>query len=143
MGDMDLNVLIDTNVVLDALLERDMYYQSATTILALSENRIIRGYVSASAVTDIFYIIQKELKDKSAAIELIRTLLNTINVASVTDTNIYEALDLGWDDFEDSVQYVVGKTMEAEYIITRNLKDYVGSTVDVITPNDFLDIIML
>jgi predicted nucleic acid-binding protein len=140
---MSLNVLIDTNVILDALLMRDVHYQSASKILALSENRTIRGYVSASAITDIFYIIQKEVKDKTIATELIRTLLKTVYVASVTDINIFDALDLGWDDFEDSVQYIVSKTIEAEYIITRNLRDYSDSTIEVITPADFLNIIIL
>ena len=63
-------LLIDTNVILDFILQREPYYENAAKINVLSEKECIRCYISASAVTDIFYIAKKELKNKGKAIEL-------------------------------------------------------------------------
>ena len=133
-----MNVLIDTNVVLDFLLRRDPHFQDAARIIVLSEKEIISGFISASAVTDIYYIAKKETKSKDAALALIRNLLQTIRIASVTESSILEALDLNWDDFEDSVQYVVGKEIAAKYIVTRNPDDFAGNKIKILSPKEFI-----
>jgi len=133
-----MNVLIDTNVVLDQLVKREPFYENAERIRLLSEKGLITSYISASAVTDIYYIARKELGDKNTAIDLLNDLLKTTNVAAVTETSIHEALNLKWDDFEDAVQYVAGQNVSADYIITRNSNDFSGSKIDVISPEDFL-----
>jgi len=137
-----MTVLIDTNIVLDFLLQREPYYHDAARISLLSEKGYISGYISASAVTDIFYIARKETKSKNTARELVGKLLKTIHVASITENSIFEALELNWDDFEDSVQYVAGKNISANYIITRNPKDFSNSKVSVLSPHDFLQIFL-
>jgi len=134
-----MNVLIDTNIALDILLKREPYCQYAARISVLSEKGYICSYMSASAVTDIYYVAKKELKNKTLALELLRKLLKITHVAAVTETSIYEALDLEWDDFEDSVQYIAGKSIAADYIITRNPKDFVNSLINVISPDEFLN----
>jgi len=134
-----MNVLIDTNVILDILLQREPHYKDAAKINVLSEKGYIRSYISASAVTDIFYIAKKELKDTDTAFGLLKNLLKTIRVASVTENNIVEALNLKWGDFEDSVQYVAGKSIFAEYIITRNPQDFSKSQIKTVLPKKFLD----
>ena len=132
-------VLIDTNVILDILLKREPHYENAARINILSEKGYISSYISASAITDIFYIANKELKDKVVVLDLMKNLLLTTHIASVTESGIHEALDLEWDDFEDSVQYVAGQGISADYIITRNPKDFSGSSIKVLSPDDFLN----
>ena len=134
-----MNVLIDTNIALDILLKREPYFKNAARISILSEKGYIRCYISASAVTDIYYIVKKELKNKDVVIDLLKKLLKTINIAAVTETAIYEALDLGWNDFEDSVQYVSGQKIRADFIITRNPKDFTESLIKVRTPDEFVN----
>jgi len=134
-----MNVLIDTNIILDMMLKREGYYVNALRISVLSEKGYIYSYISASAVTDIFYIVKKELKNKSTALTLLKSILKTIHIASVTEDCIHEALDLEWEDFEDSVQYVAGKSIFAEYIITRNPNDFTDSQIEVISPEEFLE----
>jgi len=136
-----MNVLIDTNVILDILLQREPHYKDAAKIHVLSENGYIRSYISASAVTDIFYITRKYLKNTDIVFGLLRNLLKTIRVASVTENNILEALNLKWNDFEDSVQYIIGKSISAEYIITRNPQDFSKSQIKTLLPKEFLNII--
>ena len=73
-----------------------------------SFNKIVNGYISASAITDIFYITNKTIKNKVEAKDLLKKLINyTIEVTSVDGSIISQALDTDWDDFEDCVQYYV------------------------------------
>jgi len=134
-----MNVLIDTNVVLDIVLRRTPFYADAVRIQVLSEKEIINGYISAASVTDVFYIAVRELKDKNSVLDFLRNLLKTFRVASVTENIINEALNLGWDDFEDSVQYVTGRSIFADCIITRNQQDFANSGIEVLLPKQFLD----
>jgi predicted nucleic acid-binding protein len=120
------------------LLKREPNYLFAAKVNVLSEKGHICCYVSASAVTDIFYIAQKEMRNKEAAFESVKKILTTTRIASVTESNIYEALDLQWKDFEDSVQFVVGRSISADYIITRNPKDFKDSAIVAVPPDEFL-----
>ena len=133
-----MNILIDTNVILDQLLKRETFYENAENIRTLSEKGYINSYISASAITDIYYIAKKELNDKDTVITLLENLLKTTSVAAVTETSIHEALVLKWDDFEDAVQYVAGQSISADYIITRNKTDFIGSKIEVLSPDEFL-----
>jgi predicted nucleic acid-binding protein len=136
-----MNVLIDTNIILDVLLGREPFVMHSARVVFLSEKAVINGYVSASAATDIFYIIRKEFQDKEKAYEAVEKLFQAIKVAAVDDETINDALSLRWDDFEDCVQFVVAKEFEANYIITRDLDGFKDSTIIPITPIDFLEIL--
>jgi predicted nucleic acid-binding protein len=136
-----MNVLIDTNIALDVLLDRRPFSETSMRVIVLSEKRRINAFVSASAVTDIYYIIRKTLKSKNSAIELLKKFIKTINIAPVEESHIYEALDLNWNDFEDVIQYVVGKSKNVEYIVTRNQPDFQCLDVKIVSPEDFLKII--
>ncbi|MDR3265828.1 MAG: PIN domain-containing protein [Synergistaceae bacterium] len=133
-----MNVLIDTNVVLDVLLRREPYYKDSMRVIVLSEKKYIDGIVSASAITDIYYIVRKAIKNRDFAIDLLKRLTKVIGVGSVIDRHIYEALELEWDDFEDSIQYVVGKSIGVEYIVTRNPQDFSAAAIRAISPQEFL-----
>jgi len=131
-----MKVLIDTNVALDYLLNRSDY-SNAEIIYLMTEQNVIESYISASAITDIFYIAKKDLGKKTAK-EALKKLLFVFKPAAVTDTHIYQALDLDWDDFEDSVQYVVGENFPVDYIITRNISDFASGSIPVKTPEEFI-----
>jgi predicted nucleic acid-binding protein len=102
-----MKILIDTNIALDILLQRQPWYTNAALIFSLTQENYIKSYISASAITDIFYIAQKDL-GKSGARTAMKSMLQVFCLATVTDSHIYKALELEWDDFEDSVQFVVG-----------------------------------
>jgi len=134
-----MKVLIDTNVILDFLLRREPYYVNAAKINILSEKEFICGYISASAVTDIFYVAKRELKNKDTVLALIKNILKTTHIVAVRESSIYEALDLEWSDFEDSVQYTAGQSISVNYIITRNPKDFASGYIETVTPEEFLN----
>jgi len=89
-----MKVLIDTNVALDILLHR-ADYTNAAFIFSFTQQNVIESYISASAITDIFYISQKDL-GKNTAKESLKRFLQTFKPATVTDSHIYQALDLDW-----------------------------------------------
>jgi len=136
-----MKVLLDTNVILDVLLKRTAFLEKSALVLLLSEKKIIDGYVSASSITDIFFLTNETYKDKQKSMRLLKDLLKTVNIASVTGEEIYRAVDLNWSDFEDAVQYSAGENIQADYIITRDSKGYIDSTITTATPTDFLSII--
>jgi len=133
-------VLIDTNIALDILLKRSSFYASSAAVFAFAEKMIITAYVSAASVTDIFYIASKNIGKENTR-EAIKHLFHAFEPVTVTGDNIFKALDLNWDDFEDSVQYVVGESFSVDYFITRNTKDFSGSNIPAVTPEKFINII--
>jgi predicted nucleic acid-binding protein len=133
-----MNVLIDTNVVLDVLLDRRPFVALSSKILVLSEKNLITGFISASSATDIFYIAQKTFQSTDKTYDALKSLFKTVKIASVDGKLIHEALALKWSDFEDCVQFVAARDAEADYIVTRNPDDFTGSSVLPISPAAFL-----
>ena len=136
-----MRVLIDTNVILDVLLKRSPFSEAAIEVLKLSVREDIQEFVSASAITDIYYIAYKNMRDKAVVRELLKKLLLIVSVAGVSEEEIQKALELGWKDFEDSVQYSVALLNEMNGLITRNVKDYSSSEIQVWEPNQFLELV--
>ena len=132
-----MQVLIDTNIVLDVLLNRTDFVQPAVKILKLPEVTV-QKYVSASAITDIHYIAYQEIRDKIKVRELLKKLLQIIHVSDVSEENILSALNSDWKDFEDSVQNAVAESHEYDAIITRNKKDYKESNLKVFSAEEFI-----
>lgn len=138
-----MKLLIDTNVILDVLLRRDPFAEVATNVLNLTRREDIREYVSASAITDIYYIANRQMKDSTAVKELLKRLLMVVSVAAVSEQEIQNALCLPWADFEDSVQYSVALQSEMDGIITRNPKDYQGANIQVWLPEQALEVLKI
>ena len=136
-----MNILVDTNVALDALLERQPFYAAAVEVLGLSTLGI-GIFVSASAITDIYYISSKHRGSKKAAVELLKRLLLNVDVATVSGAEIRRAIALDWGDFEDAVQYTVGECLAVDYIVTRNIADFTAAALPVVTPEGFLSLVV-
>ena len=128
--------MLDTNVVLDVLLNRPAFVQNSAAILRVASEEI-QEFITASAITDIYYIARKELRGSLQAKALIRNLLQIIHVAAVSEVDIWAALESDWKDFEDSVQNTVAEHQRFDYIITRNPSDFKDSNLPVLTPQEF------
>lgn len=133
-----MRFLIDTNVVLDVLLARDPFCDPAQRVLSLSQRDDVEEYVSASAITDIYYIARRQLKDRDLTKDLIKRLISVVSVAAVSEKEIETALNLPWPDFEDSVQYSVALLSDFDAIVTRDAIDYYDSKVRVMSPEQIL-----
>ena len=135
-----MKVFYDSNVVLDVLLNRSDFIFESMAALKFSELRKVKGFISIVSITDIFYLLKKNLKDNQAAIEKMKTLLSVVNIAKADKKIAFHALNSGWSDFEDAVQYSVAKKIKAKYIVTRNKKDFSNSNITVVSPAEFLEI---
>jgi predicted nucleic acid-binding protein len=137
-----MDILIDTNIAIDVIMQRDPFFKQSQLILLLAEEKIINGYISATSVTDIFYITSKLMKNKDLAKERLKNLLfESVEVAAVDGTIITQAMNDDWDDFEDCVQYYVGESISADYIVTRNPDDFTDGSIKILTPEQLLDLI--
>ena len=135
-----MKLLIDTNIVLDVLLKREPFYQNAVKVMNLAQYEDIQEYVSASAVTDIYYIAYKQIKDRKLVLDLIKRLLMVVSIAAVTEQEIRNALETGWRDFEDAVQYSVALLNEMEGLVTRNPRDYERAGIEIWSPEQVLNV---
>ena len=136
----NMKLLIDTNVVLDVLLRREPFFRTAAEVLNLTQRDEVREYVSASAITDIYYIANKQMKDRDAVRNLLKRLLMVVSVAAVSEREIQNALNLAWGDFEDSVQYSVVLLNEMDGIVTRNPSDYQEANMRIWLPEQVLEL---
>jgi len=132
-----MRLLIDTNVIIDILAMREGFYQDSLYTLRLCESGGADGYVSAVSVTDIMYILKKNMEPRSL-LDTVKVLLTVISVADVTSGDIARAFDAGMSDFEDAVQASCAKRIKADYIVTRNVKDFAGSPVKAVSPTELL-----
>ena len=125
---------------LDILLERQPFCEIDAKVLGLSQGGVT-FFVSASAVTDIFYIIHKH-KGKDAAISLLKQILLSVDIATVSGAEIRRAIALDWNDFEDAVQYAVGESLAVDYVVTRNAADFNSAGLRVVSPEELLHIVV-
>ena len=95
-------------------------------------------YITASVVTDLFYIIRKETHNTEKTYEILKNVFKLTKIISVTEQDIMEAFEKGWKDFEDCVQVTIAQNNKMDYIITNNKKDYVNSSLPVLSPQEYL-----
>jgi predicted nucleic acid-binding protein len=135
-----MKLLIDTNVILDMIFKRAGFEDVVKLLRKIKENKH-ESFITASSVTDLFYIIRKETHSVEKTYEYMKFIFKLVDILGVTSTDINEALENKWKDFEDCVQFVVAKNSEINYIVTSNIRDYKGESVAVITPQDCIQII--
>lgn len=131
-------VLFDSDVLLDVLAQRQPFVTASAKALNTVTQRQIQGYISGHAVTNIFYILRRQVGSEEAK-KLISKLLQRIQVASVTDEVIRAALQSSIVDFEDAVTSEAAKAINLDIIITRNISDFISSSVPAMLLEDFLN----
>ena len=132
-----MKVLIDTNIALDVILEREPFVESATEIFELVETGKLQGYIAATTITNICYIVRK-LKSREFALQAITRLLQGFNFCEVNHSVIQQALSLNLNDFEDGVQLACAVLNNLDAITTRNEDDFEGVELTVLSPIDLL-----
>ena len=130
-------LLIDANIILDVLLNRPDYVKDSAMIWKLCETEQMKGYVSTLTFANLVYIMRKQLDPEK--IEDVFHKLNLIfEFADFSVSDLTHAADLNWNDFEDAVQSVTAERIHADYIITRNVRDFSKSRVMAFTPAELL-----
>ena len=127
---------IDTNVILDVLLQNDIFFQDSMRNFQLAETEYIRAYVSASSLTDIFYIIRKHLTI-TVARNAINSLLTIFQVVGIDGKDLKGALNLPVLDMEDALQLWCAEKIHADALITRDIKGFPCDQMVVLSPVEF------
>ena len=136
-----MKVLIDTNIMIDALTNRDGRSGFSATVIDLCAKQVIDGYVALHSISNIYYILRKQYSDAER-----RTILKRYNeilkVAEVGNDVVDTAINnTAISDYEDALQYACAETVGAEYIVTRNIKDYGKAEIRAISPEELLKLL--
>jgi len=130
-------LFIDVNVILDIPFQRSPHRIESQTILSLVESGTVKGYTSALACATVYYLVKKAMGGR-LALSFVKDLLQVLDIVEVNRSVLDRALELGGADFEDNIQMACAQKVSADYIITRDPKDYRHSTVPVLSPVQYL-----
>lgn len=133
-----MRVLIDTNIVLDLLLEREPFVKDAISVVEQIEQGSLEGHIAATTITNIFYIIRKA-EGRESALFAVRRLLVGLQFCAVDRQTVETALSLGLKDFEDAIQLACATLNRLDGVVTRNNRDFIGSDLPIYSPTELLD----
>lgn len=132
-----MNILFDTNIILDVLLRREPYFKPSSALVAKVEQQYVTGWLGATTITTIYYLVEKEI-DRNTANLAIKRLLSIYNISSVSRLVLEEAADLLFDDYEDAVLYQSAIHANLDGIVSRNKKDFVKAKLPVYSPEELI-----
>ena len=133
-----MSVFIDTNVVLDVMLRRDVFYPASRAVFDIVEANDTSAFVSAVSMTTIFYILRKFKQNIADVYSLMDDLSALFTIAPVTESTITDAMALRWKDFEDAVQFMSAQGVGAECIVTRNKADFESFGIPCLSPSEYI-----
>ena len=132
-----MKVLIDGNIILDVLQRREPHIEASSKIWKLCETDQVEGFISAFTFADLVYVIRKELTPDRIQ-EVLKKMALIFRFTDLSVADLTEAAEMKWNDYEDAIQSATAKRVHADCIITRNIRDYLQSTVPAYTPAEFL-----
>jgi len=133
-------LLIDTNIIIDYLDDRIPFADHSERIIELCGQGVAEGFLTASAVTDIYYVLRKTIGHEKT-ISGLKILFSILKIAEVGKTDLIRAMEADMSDFEDALAACCAKRVKAKYIVTRNEKDFVNSAVKPISPEALIKIL--
>lgn len=131
-------ILVDTNILLDYLLEREPFFEDAKNIILLCVTGKTHGCIAAHSIPNMFFILRKDYNAKERR-EVLTNLCSIFDVEGIDKEKLLAGLqNENFSDFEDCLQMECAKSYGADYIVTRNISDYATSEVKAIMPKDYL-----
>lgn len=132
-----MKLMIDANILLDVLQKRELHFHDSSLIWKLCETGSAEGYVSALTVSNLIYVMRKELNPEKIE-EVIQKLKLIFQLTDLSVSDITKAAEMKWNDFEDAVQSIIAERIHADCIITRNVRDFRESKIIAFTPTEYL-----
>ena len=133
-----MRVLIDTNIVLDFLQEREPFVEEAARIFDKVDAGEIEGFISATTITNIYYIVQKAA-GREVAKNAVAQILSDLQICTVDRSTLQQAVALNFRDFEDAVQYACAIAYGVDAIVTRDRAGFTSSEIPVRLPREILE----
>ena len=135
---MNQKLFIDTDIILDILAKREPFHNPAAQLFALIEERKVDAFTSPVVLSNLFCILSK-FRSKNFAHSCLRKLRLLFSVIQVDEKVIDLALNSEFKDFEDAIQFYAAKFHNLDFIITRNVKDFVSKEIVVLTAEDYIE----
>lgn len=135
-----MKILVDIDVILDVLLDRDPWASESAQLMAAAERSDIEGFVAGHTVTTVYYLTRKA-RSREAADQAVIDLLRIVTVVPVEAADFHQALALDFSDFEDAVQAACALKISADYVATRNTADFRGLSIASQPPGAILPLL--
>jgi len=100
------------------------------------ESGRVEGFMSATTVTDVHYLVGRQTKSSESAIAAVTRLLALMEICAVDREVLEQAIALELPDFEDAVQIACAIELELEAIVTRDVNGFAGSPIPVLSPQE-------
>ena len=134
-----MRAVIDTCVIVDALQSREPFCKDAQAIFLLCANRQFEGFLTAKAITDIYYLTHRQTHSDKATRDILTKLCALFGLLDTTALDIRKAISAEISDFEDAVMVETAVRSGMDCIVTRNIKDYSKAQIGIYTPKEFID----
>jgi predicted nucleic acid-binding protein len=132
------NILIDTDVILDFFFDRKPFSDQSAQILTMCETTLINGFITPVICSNLYYLLRQTAQHEKV-IDKLKLLLSITDVLVMDKEVVFQALNSGFNDFEDALQnFSAVKSGNIEAVITRNIKDYKNSSIGALTPENYL-----
>lgn len=133
-----MKLMIDSNIILDHIGRREPFYEASRKVCLLGLTGEAETFISASMITDLYYILRKDYGSQEAQ-RMIEEDLGFLKIVSASSEDVSDALSQRWNDFEDCLVSICAKKVGADFIITRNAKDFKRSSIKAISPESLFD----
>ena len=133
-------LMLDNNIILDHIGHREPFYRLSRLACLLGITGEAETYISVNMLTDLFYLLRKDYGAAEAQ-NMLENNLSFLKLVGVSPCDAQDALALRWNDFEDALVAQCAKKIRADYIITRNVKDFRESSIRAITPEELFEIL--
>lgn len=131
-------ILIDTNILLDYLLEREPFFENAKKVILSCANEKVSACIAAHSISNMFFILRKDFSIAERR-DVLSNLCFLFDVEGIDKNKLLAGLsNENFADFEDCLQMECAKAYGADYIVTRNVPDYAASEIKAITPEAYL-----
>jgi predicted nucleic acid-binding protein len=129
-----VKILLDCDVLLDVMVGREKFLAGSARVLDSCESGQIHGAIAWHTLANAYYLAE----DGRTALKFFEDLLSFVEVVGGDTELALVAIRSGFSDFEDALQSVCGKQFEADFIVTRNVKDYKLSPIKAVSPSEFI-----
>ena len=130
--------MLDANIVIDHIGRREPFYELSRRVCLLGITGEAATYISTNMATDIYYLLRKDYGSQEAQ-RMIEEDLSFLALVGVDPQDVHEALALRWGDFEDCLVAQCARKIGADYIITRNTRDFTRSSIKALTPEQLFE----
>lgn len=134
-------ILIDTNVLIDYILEREPFFDDAMRVISSCIDGSVKGYIAAHSISNMFFILRKDFTIKERR-EILSNLCTIFEVEGIDKSKLMLALsNEKFSDFEDCLQKECAKRRGVDYIVTRNIADFTSSEIEAVLPSEYLKLL--